>query len=424
MKHLLKKIESMPWAITRDGLDGIWKLASREWTTADYEIFHRAAQGEIRAVISDLGEPRGDSETAFVRGETGILLLDGPIIPRADFFSAMSGMVSLDELTAEFKDFEADENIKRIVLLIDSPGGDVTGVSDFADLVRASGTQTVSFVYGMAASAAYWIATAADSVVSTKTGIVGSIGVVSIFRKDDDDDTVEIISDQSPLKRADPETDEGRSSIQEMLNDLADVFIESVAVNMAVKKKKVLTDFGQGAVIVAARAQAAGMIDRITTLDALLSSFEQPPARAGQPTGGLQMAGLKELLAQNPEAAREFDKEVAKARDEAKASAKAEKKAVLPYLAPKSAYGKRGHALAMKVLEGHATVETMHVFSALWDTEEEEKNSAAAQDETDEIGETAAEAPEALGDTTPGELSAKAEEQIIAADRKRRGLEA
>jgi ClpP class serine protease len=221
------------------------------------------------AIVSDIGEPMGESASAFVRGDTGILLLDGPIIPRADSFSAASGLVSLDTLTAEFKAFEDDESIKRIMLLVDSPGGDVTSVSDFADLVKASEKSTVAYVYGMAASAAYWIATAADTVISTKTGIVGSIGVMSAIKKDDDDVEI-IISDQSPLKNADPETDAGRSAIQEMVNDLADVFVEDVAVNKSVKKRKVLSDFGRGSVVVAARALSAGMINQISTLDTLL----------------------------------------------------------------------------------------------------------------------------------------------------------
>lgn len=420
MKHLLKKIESMPWAITREALDGIYKLASREWTSADYEIFHQADQSELQAIVSDLGERRNESKNAFVRGDTGILLLDGPIVPRATAFSAASGLVSVDEMSAEFKAFEADDDIERILMLFDSPGGDVVGIADFAALIRESSKPTAAHIFGMAASAAYWLASQADVVTSTATGVAGSIGVMA--RPGGADEDV-IISNQSPLKN-NVETKEGKSNAQRMVDEMADVFITDVAAGRGVRKETVISDFGRGGVLVAGSAQAAGMIDRITTLDALLSSFEKP-ARAGQPTGGLQMASLKELLQQNPEAAREVDQITAKARAEGEASAKAGITAVLPYLAKNSAYGKKGHALAMKVLEGQATAEMLHVFAAMWDAEAEETISETAQAETEEVGSTPAEAPEAVGDATTEEMTAKQEAQFIA-DEKRRlyGLEA
>jgi len=426
MKHLLNKIASSRWAITPEALEAIWKLASREWTAADYETFHAASKGDLMALTADLGEPFGESNNAFVRGDTGVLLIDGPIIPRADNLDASSGLIGINRISEDFRALEADDSVKRIVMLLDTPGGEVTGVADFADMVRASKKKTISYVYGMAASAGYWIGSAADEVVSTKTGMVGSIGVVSIFRKDDDD-TIEIVSDQSPLKRANPETDDGRASIQEMLNDLADVFVADVAVNMGVKPKKVLSDFGQGAVVVAARALKAGMIDQINTLDELMFSFSKPA------TGGDNRRipmNLTQFLAENPAAAAELEgrlrAEFERGKTEGQAAgetiAKTKIARVKPYLAADSPYGDAVRALSLKVLDGDSSIEALDTVITVLDTQKEQSNSTAAKQETADIGETTPEAPESVGDADSLEMSVKDEAVFIEAERKRLGI--
>jgi ClpP class serine protease len=310
MKHLLNRIASMRWAMTRDAMDAVWQIASRELTAADYEIFHRVSLDKRKALVADIGEPFGESKTAFVNGDTGVLLFDGPIIPRADSFSAMSGMISLDTMTADLKAFAEDPSIKQIVGLFDTPGGDVTGVSEFSDLVRSMSKPTVGFAYGSASSAGYWILSGFKRRVASKTATVGSIGVVAKFRVNKDDNSVEIVSAQSPDKRPDIESKEGRASIQVVVDELADVFVSDVARNMGVKKQKVLSDFGKGGEVVAGSALSAGMIDEISTLDTLMSSFNNStePAHSGGTGGGVTMSKtLEEILAENPAAKAEYD---------------------------------------------------------------------------------------------------------------------
>src|SRR5690606_12609791 len=69
--------------------------------------------------------------------------------------------------------------VGTIVLDVDSPGGGVYGVAEFAEeIYKARGQKRiVAVANSMAASAAYWIATAADELVVTPGGEVGSIGV-------------------------------------------------------------------------------------------------------------------------------------------------------------------------------------------------------------------------------------------------------
>lgn len=113
----------------------------------------------------------------------------------------------------------------------------------------------VAYIGGAGCSAAFWVATAADEVVIDATARLGSIGTVMTFRtrkKSDTDQTevLEIVSSQSPNKRLDPASEEGRKAYQSELDNLADIFIDRVARNMGVSRETVLNDFGKGGVLI------------------------------------------------------------------------------------------------------------------------------------------------------------------------------
>ena len=276
MKHpkILAEIERTHWAIALPALEGLLRAAERELTAEDYKLFHQLDEAKREALVSDLGERMPETRSAHVNGKTGILMIDGPIIPRASSLTDASGLVSIEGLTKDFQALENDEKIQHIVMLFDSPGGAVAGISDFAQMVRMSSKLVTSFVFGQALSAAYWIASAADRIVSVDTGLVGSIGIVLTHNLEADGETKrEFISSQSPLKHADPGTKEGRESLQQIADDLGDVFVSAVAGNRDTDKDTVLKKYGKGATVVAGRALKAGMIDEIQSLESILTGI-------------------------------------------------------------------------------------------------------------------------------------------------------
>lgn len=76
----------------------------------------------------------------------------------------------------------ADDRVIGIVMEMNSPGGEVDGTELLAEVVRQSGKPVVCYVSGMAASAAYWVASQSDWIVmeSAVTSEVGSIGVLAM----------------------------------------------------------------------------------------------------------------------------------------------------------------------------------------------------------------------------------------------------
>ncbi|MCP4320014.1 MAG: S49 family peptidase, partial [Hyphomicrobiales bacterium] len=188
-----------------------------------------------------------------------------------NLFSAISGGTSVQALATDFGTAMDDVSVECIVLDIDSPGGTVTGIAEFAELIKSAEKPVVAYVSGTGASAAYWIASAADAVIVNATAAVGSIGVVATIATDKPKDQVEIVSSQSPRKRPDMETDEGTAQVQNHVDRLAEIFIETVAANRGVTAETVATDFGAGGLLIGADAVAAGMAEGVSTLEKLLA---------------------------------------------------------------------------------------------------------------------------------------------------------
>lgn len=260
------------WAIERRALEHLLQIAARDHDP-DFE-----------AVLAKQGERLTAAADVQVRDGVAIFELVGPIFRYANFFTRVSGATSIDQAALDLRTALDDPRVRAIVLSIDSPGGATTGVSDFAQMIRAADKHVVAFVGGSAASAAYWIASAAHELVLADTALVGSIGVVASIRLDDDDKLLEIVSSQSPDKRPNFRTDAGRAVVQRTVDELAQVFLEAVADYRRVSAEKVTRDFGRGGVLVGRNAVAAGMGDSIGTLESVLGSFANGghgPAWAG-----------------------------------------------------------------------------------------------------------------------------------------------
>lgn len=260
----LSRIISQPWAITPASLNVILNIANRN--------------NVPEAITLSKGNKEQGSITSIKNG-VAVIPIMGPIFPRASIFNSISGATSVDILAKELKQSVENDEVKSIILDIDSPGGAVTGIAEFSQMIfDARGKKPITAVVdGMAASAAYWIASAADSVVLSKTSGVGSIGVVTAGYKQIEADhngfmEYEIVSSNAENKRVDPSTEEGQSVIRETLDEIESSFVADVARNRNVGIEKVLSDFGRGGLLIGQKALKAGMVDKIDTFESTLIS--------------------------------------------------------------------------------------------------------------------------------------------------------
>ena len=410
--QIIAAIQNRQWAMTEDAMNGLLRAIESGIGDEDYNLFHGAAIGDIDAITEDLGNPPpSDPENEYVRilGSIGTLLIDGPIVPRSRRSWKVSGINSTQQLAANFKMLDSDPSIKDIVLFMDTPGGSVTGLSDFAAQVAKSEKKVTAYVFGMAASAGYYIASQADRIVSADSGMVGSIGTVATFKKKQDG-VIDIVSRQSPNKRLDAETPEGKERIQVVLSDLADLFIDAAASGRGVSREKVLADFGQGDMMVAARAKDAGMIDDIMMLGDFMKSLEegtgshaasgnifqsatvdtQPnnklPAKAGSPEEVSAM-NLTEAIAQNPALKQEIEALEAKAFEAGAASEQEKIEARVATAKPFLGNSKYAEAndICVQVILGEEPPGTLKACVMMLDKFSEKGKSETVKTETEEI---------------------------------------
>ena len=216
-------------------------------------------------------------------------------------------------ITAATEAADKDDRVERIQFNINSPGGYVDGLMAAVDAIRSAEKNTLAFVDGMAASAAYWLASQADSIVaSSPASRVGSIGVaIETF---DDTKALEnmgferiiLTSTDAPLKRPDIRTEEGQDQIVSSLDDMHNVFVQYVAEGRGVDPGEVAEKYGQGAVLIAENALQSGMIDSIEKVPArraetILDVVQTDTVvKAGEIKQEVKMENLDELKKEYP----------------------------------------------------------------------------------------------------------------------------
>src|SRR3546814_7997483 len=89
-----------------------------------------------------------------------------------------SDVCSSDLLAADFRKLEASAEVHHILIVADSPGGQITDVRAFAQLIANSSKPVTVFVSGLCCSATYHICSAAKEIVADPFALVGSLGVM------------------------------------------------------------------------------------------------------------------------------------------------------------------------------------------------------------------------------------------------------
>jgi signal peptide peptidase SppA len=117
-----------------------------------------------------------------LEGSTAIIGVHESLVNRGAWVGASSGLTSYEGITARLREAASDKEVERIILDLDSPGGEAAGMLALADQVRTIRERkpVVAVVNDMAASGAYGIASQASRIVVSDTALTGSIGVALI----------------------------------------------------------------------------------------------------------------------------------------------------------------------------------------------------------------------------------------------------
>ena len=295
-ERIISYVCEQPWAILPEKLQIIadiitMRAAGQKFTAKEIEarIGKRRSSGEAGT---------GDG------GAVAVVPIMGLLCHRMDMFSDGSGGTSTERVAADIQAAAADKSVKTIVLDIDSEGGVVEGIPELFDVIFKARAQKriVAVANSLAASAAYWLASAADEIVVTPSGSVGSIGVLNLHMEQSKalekaGIAVTITSagkyktDGNPFE---PMSDSAKEHITARINEIYGTFVRAVAKGRGVKIADVENGFGQGRVLSAKEAKKAGMVDRIATMESTISRH----LVSGRSSSGLRACGAPRTLDQ------------------------------------------------------------------------------------------------------------------------------
>ena len=265
LPHLATRLFGVPLAIHRPKLDVILSVLGQ------------------RVGLTELAGPSGFTPPARAAPsktpKVAVIQIHGTLVRRTVGLEAESGLTSYAGLSAQLDAALASPEVAAILLDIDSPGGESSGVFDLADRIReATQVKPVWAVANdMAFSAAYALASAASKVFVSRTGGVGSIGVIAMHVdqsvKDAQDGvryTAVFAGDRkNDLNPHQPISDQAHAQLQAEVNRIYGLFVETVARHRGLDPSVVRDTeaglfFGQAAV-------GIGLADAIGTFDDALA---------------------------------------------------------------------------------------------------------------------------------------------------------
>lgn len=300
MNPILAALLGQCWALDAQVMERLASVVLR-WSAGD-----RLSAEQIAAAVGDApqaAEQRRNS-SASAAGGVAVIPLYGVMAHRAHMVQNVSGPggTSTELFGRSLSAALADPAVAAVLIDVDSPGGSVHGTQELADRIhgaRGQGKPIVAIANATAASAAYWVASAADEVVATPSALVGSIGVITAH----EDKSAKLAADgvkvtfihagrfKAEGNSAAPLTDEGRAYAQAMVDQFYAVMAKSIARGRGVAPEIVRSRFGEGRTMTAQDALAAGMVDRIETIDDTIARLQNPRRRARMGnTNAIQLA--------------------------------------------------------------------------------------------------------------------------------------
>ena len=283
LPHLAARLFGVPLAIHRPKLDVILSVLG------------------ARIGLADLAAPVGYTPAARApgppSGKVAVIPIHGTLVRRTSGIEAESGLASYTGIAAQLDAALASPEIAAILLDIDSPGGESGGVFDLADRIRAASQVKPVWAVAndMAFSAAYALASAANRVFVSRTGGVGSIGVIAMHV----DQSVKDAQDgvrytavfagerKNDLNPHEPISNEAHAVLKAEVDRIYDLFVETVARHRgldanAVRATEAGLFFGPDAVATGLADDVGSLDDALTQLTQSLSPLPTQVATASQ----------------------------------------------------------------------------------------------------------------------------------------------
>lgn len=269
LANFLTSIHSEPWMMNpvhKQALfDGVKAVVSPQ-AAADFKAFDELFSGDGR-----------EKELTVTPGGLALIHVSGAISRRCGFFEWLFGCFDLLDLEREFRMAQDAENVRGILLQLDSPGGRTTGVPEAAELIAGSRKPVVAFTDSIMASAAYYLAAGADRIVATGSATVGSIGTwISLLDMSQmyENEGLEMHVFQSGVFKGMGQagtalTDEHKEFLQNQVDVGAEAFFQFVERHRSVNRV-----FMDGSYYDGAQAEEIGFVDQVGSFEDAVALLE------------------------------------------------------------------------------------------------------------------------------------------------------
>ena len=288
--HLAARIFNTPLLIHPQKLDAIIAGLGGRLIGADTPLIHVGTEAATLAadLFSTKRGARAENRGYQVKDGVAVIRASGALVHRSRLEADSSYLLGYNDLAADVEDAMANADVHAVLLEMDSPGGEAQGAFELSDrLFDLRGKKPLyAIADSLAASAAYLAGSAADEFLITNTGYAGSIGVVmrhvdfSAALASDGIRVTHIFAgahkvDGNPYE---PLPAAVRDDMQAEIDGLYTLFVDAVARNRRMDAQAVRNT--QARTFRGVAAKAAGLADRISTVDALITELAGQRARS------------------------------------------------------------------------------------------------------------------------------------------------
>ncbi len=218
----------------------------------------------------------------------------GPLGRRIGLVEIIGDIDDSESVVEQLDRMRRDSSVRAVVVRLDSPGGGVAAsqeIHEAVQKVRDEGKPVIASMGGVAASGAYYVACAADSIVSNPGTLTGSIGVIMSFPNTEElfrkvGLKFEVVKtgkfkDIGSLSR--PMTAEERELLQTVLSNVYDQFVDAISEGRNMDREDILP-YADGRIFSGDQARDYGFVDRLGDLNDAIQLAAGMAGIEGRPT--------------------------------------------------------------------------------------------------------------------------------------------
>jgi protease IV len=200
--------------------------------------------------------------------------------------------IDSDKVVKLLKKYEKDDDVKAIVLRVDSPGGAVAPSQEIHDAVKRikASKKVVVSMGGMAASGGYYISAPADRIFAEPGTLTGSIGVIFLHFNvrgllewaKVEETTLKSGKYKDTLSPFRPIQETDREEIQSISDDVYSQFVQAVAQGRGMPEARV-REIADGRIYTGKRARELKLVDELGGFDDAVAAAWGLAGQSGEP---------------------------------------------------------------------------------------------------------------------------------------------